>query len=435
MNFEEAVHYIESRSVFGAQPGFERINGLLDRLGHPEKGLKYVHVAGTNGKGSVCTETANILTAAGYKTGLFTSPYVADFRERIRINGRYIEKEVLAKLTSRVKGIVEELSAEGIEPTEFEVITAIGFLYFKQSCCDVVVLEVGLGGLLDSTNVIEQPLVCAITSLSMDHTAVLGKTIAEIATQKAGIIKTGVPVVTAANQPSEALFVLKETALKKATNLIISDPSIIPVVKETIHGTTLLLENEEMRLPLIGDHQLINLAITLEIVKILREKGYDIETKDLKLGLERTVIPARQEILSKKPLVILDGGHNKDGVAALSKSLTTFTEGKRRILVLGVMADKEVDAILKMLIPLADHIITTTPNSDRSMPAADLAKALVDAGMPKEKVSVQPIPTEAFDEACKEVRPEDCLVVCGSLYLAGDVRAHMEEKLNPKTYG
>ena len=429
MNYEEAVGYIESRAVFGAQPGFERIDGLLDRLGHPEKGLRYVHVAGTNGKGSVCTETANILTASGYKTGLFTSPYVADFRERIRINGEYIDKEVLASLTTRVKAVVDELSALGIEPTEFEVITAIGFLYYQQEQCDVVVLEVGMGGLLDSTNVIDTPLVCAITSLSMDHTAILGSTIEEIAAQKAGIIKEGTPVVTAAFQPEGALAVLKRTAEEKHTSVTVSDPSVLKPLGESIFGTTLLIEGTEMRLPLIGEHQLTNLAITLEIVKVLREKGYQIGTNGLKTGLEMTAIPARQEILSQNPLVMLDGGHNKDGVTALAKSLAAFTAGKKKTMVLGVMADKEVSAILKLLIPLADRIITTTPNSNRSMPAADLAAALVEAGMPEDCVSYNEVPTAAFDQAMQYTGPDDCLIVCGSLYLAGDVRAHMVDSL------
>lgn len=429
MMYEDAVAYIESRAVFGSRPGFERIHVLLDRLGHPEKGLRYVHVAGTNGKGSVSAEVANILTAAGYRTGLFTSPYVSDFRERITVSGRFIEKERLAKLTAKVQSVVAELDKEGIEATEFEVITAIAFLFFRDIACDIVVLEVGLGGLLDSTNVIERPVVCAITSLSKDHMAVLGNSIEEIAEQKAGIIKRNCPVVSASDQPDSALRVLASAAGQKNAAFYVADPSQIEVLKECASGTLIKIEDTEMRLPMMGAHQITNLAVTLEIIKVLRSKGYNIGTKAIKKGVEGTRLPARQERLHDEPFILLDGGHNAAGVAALKNVTERFLSDKKQIYVIGVLKDKEVSKILKQILPSAAQVFTATPNSDRAMTAEDLKREIEQSGIYQGPVSAVDDPKEAFDKAYAAAKPENAVIVCGSLYLAGDVRSHILEVL------
>lgn len=428
MTYEEAVNYIESQAIYGLKPGFERMNGLMDRLGHPEKGLTYIHVAGTNGKGSVSTETANILQAAGLHVGLFTSPYVLEFRERIRFDGEFIEKDLLAELTEQVKAAVDDLKTVDIQPTEFEIITALGFLYFQRKPCDVVVLEVGLGGLLDSTNIIDSALCCGIVSLSLDHTAILGDTIEDIAFQKAGIMKPGVPVITAEGQPEAAMPVLRNVAEEKGCALHIGSTDGITVLGESIYGMELSIEGETLTLPMAGKHQIQNLGVTLGMVRELRKQGYSITPKHIKEGLERTRVPARLEVLRKEPLVLLDGGHNADGVAALCNALHAFTKGMKLTFVMGVMADKEVDIMVTALAPLASRIIATTPTNPRAMKAQCLREEIMKRRVPEELCLAVDDPCKAVDQALALSGPNP-VIVCGSLYLAGDVRQHMIDVL------
>ncbi|NLL63630.1 MAG: bifunctional folylpolyglutamate synthase/dihydrofolate synthase [Ruminococcaceae bacterium] len=425
LDYEAALNFISGRAIFGSRPGFERINALLDRLDHPEKGLKYIHIAGTNGKGSVCNTVANILTKAGYKTGLFISPFVSNFRERMQINGEYIEKTSLVTHTETVRKVVKEISKLNIEPTEFEIITAIMFLYFKAEKCDVVVLEVGLGGLLDSTNVIDTPLCSAIVSISFDHMSVLGNTIEEIAVQKAGIIKSNGVTICAPNQPENALHVIRTACFERKNKLIIADPSEIDLISDSILGNTISFDSITATLPLIGKHQIDNFSVSREIIKVLISKGFEISNDAIKAGIETTTVPARVEVLSTNPLVILDGGHNVDGAKALKNALCKYIADKTKTLVIGVMADKEVDLVLSILAPLAKNIITTLPNSNRSMKAEELAKAAKKYCKNVESIKN---PTDAFDKALKI--KNDSIIICGSLYLAGDVRQHALKRLN-----
>lgn len=426
MNYNDAISYIEGLAVFGSRPGFERINALLDAIGHPETGLKYVHVAGTNGKGSVCNTTANVLTSAGYRTGLFTSPFVSDFRERIQVDGEYISKDALCKLTEYVKATADELALKGIQPTEFEVITAIAFLYFKEVKCDIVVLEVGLGGLLDSTNVIDTPLVSAIVSLSFDHMGVLGNSIDEIAVHKAGIIKDGGITISAPNQPENALHILKTAAYEHDNKFIIADPSVITVLDKSILGTRLSYDGLEMTLPLIGPHQIDNLSVSLCIIEEIRKKGYIISDEALSNGVSKTTVPARIEVVSQDPLIIIDGGHNEDGARVLRETLSAFTTDINKTMIIGVMEDKDVAHVLQNLAPLAKRVITTTPNSPRSMKAEDLA---VKVSAFCEDVRHIDNPCDAYDVAKSLTAENESIVVCGSLYLAGDIRGHILDSL------
>lgn len=426
MNYNDAISYIEGLAVFGSRPGFERINALLDAIGHPETGLKYVHVAGTNGKGSVCNTTANVLTSAGYRTGLFTSPFVSDFRERIQVDGEYISKDALCKLTEYVKATADELALKGIQPTEFEVITAIAFLYFKEVKCDIVVLEVGLGGLLDSTNVIDTPLVSAIVSLSFDHMGVLGNSIDEIAVHKAGIIKDGGITISAPNQPKSALHILKTAAYEHDNKYIIADPSVITVLDKSIRGTRLSYDGLEMTLPLIGPHQIDNLSVSLCIIEELRKKGYAISDEALANGVGKTTVPARIEVVSQDPLIIIDGGHNEDGARVLRETLSAFTADINKTMIIGVMEDKDVAHVLQNLAPLAKRVITTTPNSPRSMKAEELA---VKVSAFCEDVRQIDNPCDAYDVAKSLTAENESIVVCGSLYLAGDIRGHILDSL------
>lgn len=426
MNYEEAINYIEGRAIFGSRPGFERINALLDALDHPEREIKYVHIAGTNGKGSVCTTTANILSSAGYKTGLFTSPFVSDFRERIMLDGEFIPKEALVKFCERVKEITDKLDSEDNSPTEFEVITAIAFLFYKSVQCDIVVLEVGLGGLLDSTNVIDTPLVSAIVSLSFDHMGVLGNTIEEIAAQKAGIIKENGITISAPHQPIGALKVLEDTAKEKHNKFIVADPSSITELHQDINGNLIKVNKNEILLKLLGPHQIDNLSVTLAIIDALKAQGFDISESAIKQGIEKTTIPARVEVISNDPLVILDGGHNEDGAHALANTIKQYIK-KDITLVIGVMADKEVDAVLGHLAPLAKRVVTTTPSNPRAMSADDLAAK---ANAFCKEIMAENDPCKAFDLARSLTGADEALIVCGSLYLAGDVRTHMVDTLN-----
>ncbi len=426
MNYAEAIEYIEGLAVFGSQPGFERINALLDKLQHPEKGLRYIHVAGTNGKGSVCTETANILSESGYKTGLFTSPYVSDFRERIQIDGVMIPKESLIRLTERVKSVMEILVSEGIQPTEFEFITAVAFLFFKEENCDVVVLEVGLGGTLDSTNVIDTPLVSAIVSLSLDHMGVLGNTIEEIAESKAGIIKDNGYTVCSPQKYPAAFDIIRTTAKNKSNKFVAANPELINSMNETIDGNIVEYMGLKMKLPLIGPHQIDNLSTTLCIIDALKEQGYDISDGAIKAGIEKTRIPARVEVLSNRPLTILDGGHNEDGARALAETIKRYISDREITLVLGVMADKEVEKVVHHLAPLAKRIITTKPKNPRAMSAPELCEKV--SVYCKDCTSINE-PCQAYDFAKSLVSANEALIVCGSLYLAGDVRIHMIESL------
>lgn len=362
---------LESLAVFGSKPGFQRIEALTKALGNPEKDLNIIHVAGTNGKGSVCNETCNILEAAGYKTGLFSSPYVSDFRERIQIGGSFINKDFLCSLTEVVKKETENLKIKEIQPTEFEFLTALAFLAFKEANVDYVVLETGLGGLLDSTNIIKEPIVTAITSLSMDHTNVLGETIEEIAFQKAGILKENVPVISACNQPEAALKVLKEEAKKKNCSLKLGKTDEIKRIKSSLNGQELTIKGEKLRLPLYGDHQIVNLGITLEIINELNNQGINITWENIKEGLEKTTLPGRIEVLCKDPVIIIDGGHNEAGVTVLKDAIENM-ELKNLTIVTGVMKDKETEKMAEIIKPLAKRIITVTPSVPRAMDSKEL---------------------------------------------------------------
>ena len=414
------------------QPGLDRIKRLCALLGDPQKGLACVHVAGTNGKGSVCTEIASVLSAAGYKTGLYTSPYVLRFEERIQICGKMISGDALAEITGVVRDAVETLNAEEIYPTEFEAITAAAFLYFARERCDVVVLETGLGGRFDATNIIAQPLVCAITSISMDHTRVLGDTLEKIAFEKCGVVKPGRPVVTSALQKPEALAVIRQTARACASSLILADPeACFHVEKESVFGTEVSCPDGRFTIPLPGAHQLENAAIAIECCKRLAAQGMQIGFDAVKRGIEAAFIPARTEILSREPLVILDGSHNEGSTRALAAFLQNHPTSKKRTAVIGLMADKDIDAVLSHLLPVFDSVIAVTPSNPRALPAKELAQRIAARGNPCDFVDA---PRLGIDKAFAELY-HNCgeLIVCGSLYLAADVRAYLIGKI--QNYG
>jgi len=418
MNYNDALRYIGSRLRFGIKPGLDRIRRLLCRLGEPQNKLRFIHVAGTNGKGSTCTMTAAGLMAAGYKTGLYTSPYICDFRERIQIDGQMIPEDDLARLTEQAAAIIDDDE----ETTEFEVITCIAMMWYAEQGCDYVVLETGLGGRLDATNVIEVPAAVAITRIDLDHTAILGDTLGQIAGEKAGIIKNGCPVVIGCGQPNEALTVLEERCSQLDAKVIHPKRKSVTVISRSIEGTDIDYDGLRLHIPLVGDHQIDN-AITA--VELLRIAG--VSDRAISDGISRAFIPARMELLCKKPLVILDGAHNPNGAEALARAIKTLLDGKRVIAVMGVLRDKDYGCELAMLAPLFDRIYCADGFSDR----CQTAEALAETASEYTDTVICSTPETAVFQAIEQAQCEEtALVVCGSLYLAGRVRPSIIEKLH-----
>lgn len=420
MTYKQALSYIHSLEKFGVNPGLERIAALCNALGNPQDELKFVHIAGTNGKGSTSTMLSGILQAAGYKTGLFTSPYVIDFRERIQINGKMISQKDLTDLVSEAEPAVTKLAAQGIQLTEFEFITAISFLCFARKQCDLVVLEVGLGGRFDSTNIIKNPLVSVITSISMDHTTILGDTIEKIATEKCGIIKQEGQTVSYPKQSTQALKVIREAAVKKNNTLYIPELDSIKIIKESIRGTKAVIEGLTLQIPFMGEHMVYNAAVAVTAIHAIQQKGINVSDENIKSGIESTRIPARIEIFGERPLIIFDGGHNIGCARALEAVIKKHLKNRKIIAVCGMMADKDYDAYLQIVAPHFKALIATKPNITRALGAQRLAAA---AKKYCEDAVTILNPMDAYNHAKKLTEKDDVLIVCGSFYLASEIRA------------
>ncbi len=424
MNYIEAVKYIHSLLKFGIRPGLNGMDALLHFLGDPHKELKCVHIAGTNGKGSTSTAISNVLTDAGYKVGLYTSPYVTDFLERVQFCGTPVDKAVFAVCVEKVKNAVEELEKKDIIITEFEALTASAFLCYKALQCDVVVLEVGLGGRLDATNIIDTPLVNVITSLSIDHSAILGDTIEEIAFEKCGTIKENGNIVCSLGQPDGALKIIEKKVKEKNNTLTIPCESDIVILKADIFGTEFIYKKEEYSVRLAGEHQVKNMTCVIEACNILKNY-FDLTDENIKNGISKAFLPARVEIISKKPLVILDGGHNEDGAKAFYNAVLPELNKKKRVIVIaGMMADKAVEESLKPLMLKTDVFFAVTPENPRAMKAQDLAGIA-------NKYSKQVFSVDSIKDAVKiafdSVDENTALLVVGSLYLAGEIRETLLE--------
>ena len=404
--------------MFGSRPGLDRIKRLLDLLGNPQDDLKFVHVAGTNGKGSTCALISSVLTQAGYKTGLFISPYIVDFRERIQINGKMISEQVLDEAVEKTFPIVEKLRAEDCIITEFEYVMALEFMIHKNEKCDVVVLETGMGGLLDCTNVIKPPLCSVITRIGLDHTAVLGDTIEEITRQKCGIIKTGSPAVISA-QKAAAMKVIEADCAEKGVRFIKSKKLHMYVKEETLEHTLLEYNGMELELPFIGKHQIENAKAALAAVGIL--KGFfNISDCAVKEGFKNAVNPGRMELLSDSPITIIDGAHNPDGIEALKDAVEKYNTKESAVLVIGMLADKDVASSIETLEGDFDVVYTVPVQNPRSLSAEKLAEICIPCF--KEVRVFNDVKT-ALESAQKEALENDSLlVIAGSLYLAGEVR-------------
>ena len=423
MTYSEALAYIHSVAWQGSRPGLERIGELCRRMGDPWRGMRFIHVAGTNGKGSFCRMLAGILTAAGYRTGLFTSPYVLRFNERMMIDNREISNDELAKETETVRAFADAMTDP---PTEFELITAIAFSYFKHQNCDLVVLECGMGGRLDSTNVIEEPLLSMITGIDFDHTAYLGNTVEAIATEKGGIIKPGRPCLWGGENEA-AKATLAAIAKERHSPFYTVDRSGLQVTSMTLDGTIFDFDGlTDLSLPLLGTYQPRNAASVLTAVKLLRAQGVNISEQAIRAGLASAVWHARFELLKKNdPVILYDGGHNPQGVRAAVEAIRAYFPGKKVNLLSGVMADKDFDTIISTLKPIAAQVFTVTPQNPRALAAAEYAARFAGHGIPATASASVP---EALEHAIRQSRAEQRPLIClGSLYLYAELREALDE--------
>lgn len=425
MNYEEAMNYIEGIGKFGSKYGLERTLRLLELLGDPQKNIKIIHIAGTNGKGSTTAMVTKMLRGAGFKTGMYTSPYLEEFEERIQIDGKNIPKDKLTSLIEEVKTVIEKVAQEGYEyPTQFEIITAIMFLYFYREKVDYAVVEVGLGGRLDSTNVII-PEVSVITSISLDHMDLLGDTLEKIASEKSGIIKKGIPVVIYP-QKEEAAEVIKNAARENNSllrNVNINDVKLVGINYEEVYQeveVNTINNVYRVKLPLLGEHQILNLAVALNTIEVLFEKNnIKIDTNSIENSLCDVKWIGRLEVLNKKPLVVIDGAHNIDGIRALRKNSELYFKYNKMYLILGILADKQVGEMIQEITPKAAKVFAVTPHSERAALCQDLKNEIVKFNENAEAFESY---EEAFKSAFNEAKEDDLILVSGSLYMIGDMR-------------
>lgn len=463
MTYEEALSWLNAPKYSQTRPGLKPVTELMRRLGNPQDGLQYIHVAGTNGKGSTAAFIERVLRASGMKTGLYTSPYLEHFTERIRVCGEEISRSDVARLTVRVREKSEEMAADGwAEPTVFEMVTAVAFLYFREQNCDAVVLEVGMGGRLDATNIIrpEDKAAAVITKLGYDHMQFLGNTLAEIAHEKAGIILDGVETVSAP-QEEEAREVLRRAAEEHHAEIhfIDTDPECLlrsrigvegarrtgehenpdfhaetdeirrlldhPLSPELLHAdlngqTYRLPDGEELTIGLLGMYQMSNSLTALAAIRVLQRKGWPVTEDALKQGFRETRWAGRFELVSRHPVLFIDGAHNPDGVSSLRESLENLLPGKKITFITGVLADKDYGQMYRIIEPLADRFLTVTPDCDRALPSAELAEHLrktgietIDCGTPEKAVDL-----------CIAEYPDEVVCAFGSLYYIGSVREY-----------
>ncbi len=416
MNYSEAIDFIHSIAwKLGSRPGLGRTRELLERLGNPERDLKFVHVAGTNGKGSTCSMLSSVLISAGYRVGLYTSPFVVKFNERMCIDGEPISNDELAELTGIVAPIAQSMEEH---PTEFEIITALSFLYFKKHGCDVVVLEVGMGGRLDSTNVIESPLVSVVTGIALDHVVVLGDNVRDIAREKAGIIKNGRPVVYG-GRDDDACEVISDRASELGCEFTRTKIPSINIKTMSAEGTVFDYDGlTDINLSLCGGYQPENAATVIETCRALDRVGFRVGEEALRKGLSTARWRARFELLFRNPDVVFDGSHNIQGVTAAVESAKQFFGGKVNVL-MGVLADKDFPDMAEIIAPVAKTVFAITPPSPRALSAKELASLF--RSMDVEALSYSTVDAgvaAAYDASKTQDVP---LLILGSLYMYGEV--------------
>lgn len=421
MTYNEAIEYIHSVSWKGSMPGLSRITELSGRLGNPEKSLRCIHIGGTNGKGSTSAFLTSVLLAAGYKVGTFTSPYVRTFNERIAINGEPVSDELLSEAVEYVRPHADAMEDR---PTEFELISAIGFEIFKREKVDVVVLEVGMGGRYDSTNIIEEPILSVITGISLDHTQLLGDTLDRIAWEKAGILKKDRPAVLAALEDEAKAVFLNEAAEKKCSLSFVS-PDEIKVHDISLCGITMDYKaRKSIKTSLIGEYQQRNIALVCETVDALCACGYKISEDALYRGIAAAKWPARFELLSREPVVVFDGGHNEEGVTSALATARKVFSGKKPIILTGVMADKAYEKMVSMIAAAATEVFTLKPDNPRALDSEELARVYRANGV---KATAGATIADALSAARAAASEQNLpLLILGSLYLYKDVYKEFE---------
>ena len=422
LNYSEALDFIHNTSKIGSKLGLDNIRELLLRLGEPQKKLRFVHVAGTNGKGTVTSALAEIMKKAGYKTGMYTSPFIYDFRERMKINGNMISCDELAEIAGAVRDECKRMQDDGLNhPTEFEIVTAIGLCWFAAQKCDIVIFEVGLGGRLDATNVIDAPEIAVITSISRDHTEYLGDTIEEITFEKCGIIKSGCSVVIYPQEYEEAEKVIKRICRERGCAFV--DVQAPRIISESLAGTEFVSCGVKYNTSLIGEHMAYNISVALAAAKLLCEKGFKIHEDDIKSAVKAVQWGGRFEKISENPLFIIDGAHNFSAVSALKKAVNTYLHGKKICFITGMLADKEYDKCMALIAPLAHRIITCRVPSPRALSAEKLCQCI-------KKHNSHAEASESIENAVAKALCDndcDCILAFGSLYMLGDIKAAFEK--------
>lgn len=427
MKDKNTLLYIEKLKTFGQNYGLFRTKRLLELMGNPEKDIKIIHVAGTNGKGSTSAMLGKVLEAHGYNVGYFNSPHLIEIEETIRINNKNIKEEEMVEVFNEIKPLVNKVIEEGLNhPTEFEVLTCIMFKYLSNKKVDFGVVEVGLGGRLDSTNVIT-PIISLITSISLDHTKILGDTIGKIAREKSGIIKSNIPVVSAI-QEEEALKEIKDKAKKENSNLILleeRDFKLLEIIKgDKVYQRVRVkfgLGDLELDLPLLGEHQIINLSLAIKSLEVLEKEGYfKLDDKKIYKGIKTVSWIGRAEVLQTKPTILIDGAHNLKGIEALKNTIEKYFDYNNIYLVLGILKDKEVDRMVKVIAPMATEVFTLKPNSPRGMNGEELKEAVY---LYNKDVKFIGSYKDTVKEVLSIAKDGDLIVFAGSLYMIGEIRS------------
>lgn len=426
MNYRESRAYIEASAAYGSVLGLGNMQEMLKRLGHPEHDLKYVHIGGTNGKGSTIAYLYTTLTESGYRIGRYISPTLYSYRERMEVSGKRVEKEAFARYVSRIAEVIESMTAEGLpHPTPFEIETTAAFLYFQEERCDLVLLEVGMGGNLDATNVIANTVLAILVSISMDHEAFLGNTLEEIAEKKAGIIKPGCKVLSTIQKP-EVQAVFESFAADQNAELFYADYFKAEPLKETLSGQTFSYQGEIYDISLAGVCQIENSVMALEALKILEKMGYPTTLEQRKAGLKKTVWNGRFTVIHEKPLVIVDGAHNPGAADVLEASIKTYLKDKKVYYIMGMFRDKDYEYVIRKTCPYAEKIwAIETPDNPRALPAEKLAEVI-------EKYGKTAVPTKSIENAIRaaldEAGEEDAILSFGSLSNIGKLTEILEER-------
>ena len=432
MNYEESIAWLYSFKQYGSKLGLERISNLVKQLDNPHNNIKIIHVTGTNGKGSVCKFIGSILTKAGYKTGIYISPHLQRFSERIVIDDKEISEEYISSLVEKIKPIVDSMIKQDNIPTFFEIVTAMAFQFFSGCNVDFAVIEVGLGGRFDATNVVS-PIITVITNISLEHSQQLGEDVKSIAFEKAGIIKDNIPIITATK--NDARNVIEQITEEKKAPLTVIDRKSWKRLSCSINDQAFIihgfLKEHSVKTSMLGEYQGENIALSIATVDELQMNGLYIPDTSIEGGIAAAFNPGRMEIISKEPIILLDGAHNPTGMEMLKSALLEDFEYNRLILVLGILRDKDIKKMVNTIAPVSDLIVVTKSNNDRACDPAVLKKEIGKIGYKKE-ILTNESPSKAIDHAKSLAKREDLICITGSLFTVGEARSHLIPGISEK---